>query len=60
VAVLIFTYQPPLSNYDFLRLYAADVLAAAPNFLREPFDEPGRNDPCPCNSGVKSKRCCYS
>ncbi len=20
----------------------------------------GRNDPCPCGSGIKFKRCCYS
>ncbi|WP_306341437.1 SEC-C metal-binding domain-containing protein [Photobacterium malacitanum] len=19
----------------------------------------GRNDPCPCNSGIKYKKCCY-
>jgi uncharacterized protein YecA (UPF0149 family) len=60
VAVLTFTYQPPLSNYHFLKLYGHAVVTAAPNLLREPFDEPGRNDPCPCKSGVKSKRCCYS
>ena len=22
-------------------------------------DEPGRNDPCPCGSGLKYKRCCW-
>ena len=21
-------------------------------------DEPGRNDPCPCGSGAKYKKCC--
>ncbi|MFO1409024.1 MAG: SEC-C metal-binding domain-containing protein [Steroidobacteraceae bacterium] len=27
-------------------------------FLPEPVPEPGRNDPCPCGSGEKYKRCC--
>lgn len=29
---------------------------AAP--LRKPFRRVGRNDPCPCGSGKKFKRCC--
>jgi uncharacterized protein YecA (UPF0149 family) len=31
--------------------------AAAPVVL-EPRDKTGRNDPCPCNSGKKFKKCC--
>ncbi|MCC7464238.1 MAG: SEC-C domain-containing protein [Gammaproteobacteria bacterium] len=27
-------------------------------FVPEPVPEPGRNDPCPCGSGQKYKRCC--
>ncbi len=27
-------------------------------FLAEPIAEPGRNDPCPCGSGLKYKHCC--
>ena len=40
----------------------------APELMDEPLDEPvrpiitekapGRNDPCPCGSGKKYKRCC--
>jgi hypothetical protein len=26
--------------------------------LRRPSDKVGRNDPCPCGSGKKYKRCC--
>lgn len=26
--------------------------------MSEPQKEPGRNDPCPCGSGVKYKHCC--
>lgn len=32
-------------------------------YLRAPrpsIPEPGRNEPCPCGSGVKHKRCCDS
>lgn len=25
---------------------------------RKPGKRPGRNDPCPCGSGVKHKKCC--
>jgi hypothetical protein len=26
---------------------------------RNPFRDVGRNDPCPCGSGKKFKKCCY-
>jgi len=26
---------------------------------REGQEKPGRNDPCPCGSGKKYKKCCY-
>lgn len=29
-------------------------------FRPQPLPEPGRNDPCPCGSGRKFKRCCAS
>jgi hypothetical protein len=41
------------AQLDDLRAGVADALggAVAP-------DEPGRNDPCPCGSGAKYKKCC--
>lgn len=27
--------------------------------LRKRRRQPGRNDPCPCGSGTKAKRCCW-
>jgi SEC-C motif len=32
--------------------------ASVPVSLRAPVGRPGRNDPCPCGSGRKYKRCC--
>jgi hypothetical protein len=29
-----------------------------PSLALEPLESPGRNDPCPCGSGLKAKRCC--
>ena len=41
------------------RLYAARARIAAPAPLPdEPPAKVGRNDPCPCGSGKKSKKCC--
>jgi uncharacterized protein YecA (UPF0149 family) len=28
--------------------------------LKPTVKEPGRNDPCPCGSGLKYKKCCLS
>jgi len=39
---------------DALRRAVADALGAASGDDRAP----GRNDPCPCDSGLKYKRCC--
>ncbi len=43
-------------------VYLFDQLVANPSLFTEPFlrDTPkvGRNDPCPCGSGKKYKRCC--
>jgi hypothetical protein len=41
---------------DDLPKWAADDLAARP--ARNPFRDVGRNDPCPCGSGKKFKKCC--
>ena len=30
------------------------------SFLPRPLPQPGRNDPCPCDSGLKYKQCCAS
>ena len=32
--------------------------SAAPQPLINPFKSVGRNDPCPCGSGKKFKKCC--
>ena len=37
---------------------APDAVAPAPAVLASPAGRVGRNDPCPCGSGRKSKRCC--
>ena len=34
-------------------------MAAYDRELERAFAQAGRNDPCPCGSGVKFKRCCY-
>src|SRR3954471_12140918 len=34
------------------------VPSAAPQPLINPFKNVGRNDPCPCGSGKKFKKCC--
>lgn len=41
------------AQFDALRAAVADALAGA-----IASHEPGRNDPCPCGSGAKYKRCC--
>jgi len=38
----------------------AALSAPTPGSLRAPGGRPGRNDPCPCGSGLKYKRCCLS
>ena len=41
---------------------AADLIAAFQQMMPKPVSNPyrhvGRNDPCPCGSGKKFKRCC--
>ncbi len=32
----------------------------APNTINNPFKHTGRNDPCPCGSGKKFKKCCLN
>jgi uncharacterized protein (DUF2267 family) len=36
----------------------ADTLPTAPGTFRRDHERVGRNDPCPCGSGKKYKRCC--
>ena len=56
---------PPASSSqrsaEILRSNAVAVLPApAPSQLGAAGGRPGRNDPCPCGSGLKYKRCCLS
>lgn len=37
---------------------ARELSAPAPGTDRNPFEGVGRNDPCPCGSGKKFKKCC--
>jgi hypothetical protein len=43
-------------THDELPEWAAEGLAPRP--VHNPFREVGRNDPCPCGSGKKFKKCC--
>jgi hypothetical protein len=45
----------PLALQDDL----ADIPADAPVLPLQPARKAGRNDPCPCGSGKKYKRCCW-
>ncbi len=42
---------------QYFRLAPKTTKRAAPKTVRSP-DTPGRNEPCPCGSGKKYKRCC--
>lgn len=35
------------------------MLGFGRDWTREPFQVPGRNDPCLCLSGKKAKKCCF-
>lgn len=53
-------HDPELEASEFLKILRRGVAAkqiALPRFKAKKI---GRNDPCPCGSGKKSKRCCYS
>ena len=41
---------------DFIGADELDILSSTP--ASNPFRDVGRNDPCPCGSGKKFKRCC--
>jgi uncharacterized protein YecA (UPF0149 family) len=43
-------------NDDDLLAWAAEDLMSGP--ARNPFRDVGRNDPCPCGSSKKFKKCC--
>lgn len=58
-SVQVLRHQANMTNYDFDRYYSGLVHRLVPNLLREGFSEPGRNEPCPCGSQKKSKRCCF-
>jgi hypothetical protein len=49
---------PIVAIVEQLPDYAPTSLAA-PLTLRRGGDKPGRNDPCPCGSGKKYKKCCH-
>ena len=40
------------------KLYYVDGVARRPKAYRRPEPKVGRNDPCPCGSGKKYKKCC--
>ena len=40
------------------RWYYTDGKLATPGTVRNPGPKTGRNDPCPCGSGKKYKKCC--
>ncbi len=40
------------------KLYYVDGVALRPEGYRRPAPKVGRNDPCPCGSGKKYKKCC--
>lgn len=44
---------------DCVRMGAVPIIDPAPSEPRKtPFKHVGRNDPCPCGSGMKYKKCC--
>ncbi len=42
------------------RYYEMDVDDRLPSVAAEPITQAGRNDPCPCGSGKKYKKCCVN
>ncbi len=56
------TVHEQLSGYDHLAQDMAERQAAAapqrPQTIRRDVPKVGRNDPCPCGSGKKYKKCC--
>ncbi|MBS6829370.1 MAG: SEC-C domain-containing protein [Desulfovibrio sp.] len=40
------------------KIYYVDGVALRPTAYRRPDPKVGRNDPCPCGSGKKYKKCC--
>lgn len=53
----------PQSLHELSRFLREDgewryVDGTTPKTLRKPVEKVGRNDPCPCGSGKKFKRCC--
>jgi uncharacterized protein len=62
---LFFTHIDPCMKFMAAELQqerpAANIMARLRNQdFRAANKEPGRNDPCPCGSGLKYKRCCGS
>lgn len=59
----IFKHMAPCLNMMSALVIAGRPASDVMNGLRQqalqkPGNRPGRNDPCPCNSGKKFKRCC--
>ncbi len=54
-----FTHSRPFFQRVVAAAQAREALSAAPPFPRRKAEaEIGRNDPCPCGSGLKYKKCC--
>ncbi|MGE5159706.1 MAG: UPF0149 family protein [Gemmatimonas sp.] len=47
-----------LNNWRLANTQPAPIPAARPMSARAPYGKVGRNEPCPCGSGKKYKRCC--
>jgi len=48
----------PLLYKELSEIFNQDTTEVINQNLFKELKEPGRNDPCPCNSGKKFKRCC--
>ena len=47
-----------VTAYRYFREHRQRIPSAATSTLRQRTPKVGRNDPCPCGSGKKYKRCC--
>lgn len=59
-----YAYEKAKTNFDLDRgihqyIEAFERLRDTPADAAIPTEKPGRNDRCPCGSGIKYKRCCY-
>jgi len=49
-----------LGTYGQLGVTSASLLASKPQTVKRDAPKVGRNDPCPCGSGKKYKKCCIN